>query len=115
MSKYELYLNLSIEMINRVVKSLKGIKYDKFVSDFLLLDATNMRIQIISENIFNLSNKYLNKIKSVNLSDLKITRNIVSHSYSNVNPKLVWYAITKNLPSLKKELLEIKKELKNVK
>ena len=42
-------------------------------------------------------------------------RDILTHAYFNVSAKRIWNVIHKDLPLLKKEVLEIKLELDNKK
>jgi len=113
MSKYDLYLNDILRAIDLIESSLKDKSMNDFESNRDLIDALSMRLQIIGESINKLPKKIIDKYKEVDWQRFLQTRNIISHSYFAVNPKILWLIIKRNIPLLKNQILKIKKELKN--
>jgi len=111
MSRYELYLNDILRAIEKIETSLKNNDEKSFSKDDNLIDATSMRLQIIGESINKLPEEIKRRYKKINWKKLSEIRNIISHAYFKINPKIIWSIIEKDIPLLKKYVLEIKNDL----
>ncbi|MGD9275661.1 MAG: DUF86 domain-containing protein [Candidatus Pacearchaeota archaeon] len=105
MSEYNLYLNGILRAIHRIENSVKNKDFEKFKQDDII-DATSMRLQIIGESIRKLDAGLKRKYK-LNWEKYLQTRNIISHAYFAVNPKILWSIIKKDIPKLKKVIKKI--------
>lgn len=112
MSKYDLYLGDILRSSELIEDSLKGLNYPKFITDKNLLDATNMRLQVIGESLNKLPARMLKRIKSVDVKRFLQTRNIVSHAYFAIKPEIIWAVAVNDVPKLKKQINNIIKEVK---
>ncbi len=112
MSKYDLYLNEILRAIELIEKSITGKSFDEFKSNRETIDANSMRLQIIGESISKLSKETISKHKKINWREFLQTRNIISHAYFAVNAKIIWSILKEEIPKLKKEIKQIKEELK---
>jgi uncharacterized protein with HEPN domain len=117
MSKYNLYLDEILNMINSIELSNfnKKVSYNQFIINRDLMDATNMRLQVIGENLSKLPRKMLANIKEVSVKQFILNRNIVSHAYFAVKPSIVWFLVTEEIPKLKKVIIRLSKKEENLK
>jgi len=111
MLRYNLYLNDILRATSAIEESMKNKDIEQFEGDRNLVDATAMRLQIIGESISKLPSRF--KInKNVGWEDLRELRNIISHAYFRINPKILFDVIQNQIPELKREIQKIKGEVK---
>jgi uncharacterized protein with HEPN domain len=106
MLEYEVYLNLIIEMVDKIERSLK-----KSIDDEDVWDAVLMRFQVIGESVNNIPKKIRDNHSEINWRKFYGFRNGISHEYLNV-PKTIVMSLINELPSLKKTVIKIKGEIK---
>ncbi|MCK4647608.1 DUF86 domain-containing protein [Candidatus Pacearchaeota archaeon] len=104
MLKYELYLNDILRAIKKIEFSIKNKDEGLFCRNDDLIDAMSMRLQVIGESINKIPLKIRNQFKEVEWKRFLRARNIISHAYFAVNPKIIWSIAKKDLPKLKKEI-----------
>ncbi len=99
-----------LDSINAIEKFSK--KMDRKELDFnrLKQSAIVREIEIIGEAVKNVSEKTKNKYKKVEWKKIAGTRDKMIHHYFGVDLDIIWGIIKKELPTLKKQMLEIKKE-----
>lgn len=107
MSRYDLYLNLILEMIEKIETSVNSKK--KLKEDMNLQDATLMRLQVIGENVKSIPLRIKKKNNEIKWKKFERLRNLIIHRYASVNYDLIWSFIKTNLPELKKQIKKIKK------
>ena len=106
MSKYNLYLNLAIEMCDRI----KGTSFAD-LHDETKWDATLMRFQVIGENVKKIPARFKKKFPEVKWKNFEWFRNQISHDYRTVFKEVVRDLIERDLKYLRDALENIKKEL----
>jgi len=109
--KDKLYLMNILESVELIEKYVKGKKELDLRRSPMIRDAVSKRFEEIGENINKLS-PTLKKNKKVMWKEFVEVRNFLTHVYQMVNVLKLWNVIKKDLPSFKKEILKIKKELK---
>ncbi len=87
-----LYLTLIGEAISDVVRRLKEVKYDVFLTDRDEQALAAFRLSIIGENTNKLSAELKARHPEIPWADMVAFRNIVSHEYHRIDPALVWEA-----------------------
>lgn len=107
MSKYELYLNLVLEMCERLEKTDV-----KKLNDPLIWDATLMRFQVLGENLKKIPKELKDKYPEIEWKNFEWFRNQISHDYRTILEEVILDLI-ENTPLLKKAIQKIKRELKN--
>jgi uncharacterized protein with HEPN domain len=106
MQNYNLFVNVIIEMIKKIETSIKNIKYQDFLKNEELQDATLMRLQVIGENIKNIPPNIKKQNKKINWKKFEKLRNIISHKYASIDYFIIWNFIEKNLEELKSGILK---------
>ncbi len=94
-----------IEAIERILKFVKGMKYDDFIENEMAQFAIIKNFEIIGEAAYHLPKEY-RKANEENIEWRKIIafRHILVHDYYKINTEIIWNAIQGKLVELKKEI-----------
>jgi uncharacterized protein with HEPN domain len=98
--------------INEIEKSFSDINKKVFLKNKLLQDATIRRIEIIGESSKNISINLKNKYDKIPWKIMAGIRDVIVHSYFDVDLDKIWNIVKKEFPKLKKEIEKILKENK---
>jgi uncharacterized protein with HEPN domain len=71
--------------------------------------AVERNIEIIGEAINRISKYKHSEIEIKNAQKIIGTRNRIAHEYDSISDEVIWTIIIKELPELKKEIIELKK------
>jgi uncharacterized protein with HEPN domain len=70
-------------------------------------DSVIVKLMNIGESAFNLSEELKNKFENVDWRGMYKMRNIITHSYHNVDENIIWDIIKNELPENKIEIIRI--------
>jgi len=101
-----------IDSIQAIEEFSRNLSKEELTSNRLKQSAIVREIEIIGEASKNISNSLKEKYKKIEWKKIAGTRDRIIHRYFNVNLDIVWDIINKDLLELKKQLEEIRKELK---
>lgn len=104
-----------LENIEDIEKFTKGLTKDDLIKNKLKRNAVVRSIEIIGEAAKSIPKDIKEKYPEIEWKEIIGTRDIISHAYFDVDLNVVWDIIKKNLPDLKKRVLEIKQKLENKK
>jgi len=93
-----------LESIDKIEKYTKGISYDDFLSNYLIIDAVVRNIEIIGEASKNIPTEIQNSFKDVPWKKLKGIRNRIVHEYFQVDVSIIWFIVKNELSPLKEVL-----------
>jgi uncharacterized protein with HEPN domain len=102
-----LYLGHIRDAVEKIEKYTAEMDYDDFICNDMMIDAVVRELEIIGEATNNLSEDFRKRHSEIPFRDIIDMRNILIHNYAGVNTKIVWDTCKKNLPQLKKFVLEI--------
>jgi len=95
-----------LRQINDYIKDITGYIKDKssqeFEKDRLLQDGVIRKLELIGETARRLSDDFVESHPEFPLSEAVATRNKLIHDYDEINLKIVWNTLTKDLPRLKR-------------
>ena len=75
----------------------------EFDEDRFYGDGIALYIQQIGECVNDLSDELIEAHPQVKWHEIRGMRNIIAHAYDGVDPDIVWDALAKDLPQLKKD------------
>jgi len=98
-----------LDSINAIEEFSKKMNKEELNSNRLKQSAIVREIEIIGEAIKNISEETRNKHKEVAWKEIAGTRDKMIHHYFGVDLEIIWEIIKKDIPILKKQMLEIKR------
>ncbi len=110
MNPDKLYIENILKSVLLIEEYLKGVSFDKFKKNSMLIDAVSKRFEEIGENSLKVSLKLKLKHKEVRWINLSKNRNFLV--YGLVNVRRIYQEAAKEIPKLKIAIKKIKKEIK---
>ncbi len=112
--KVDLYLHDMITSMERIASYLEGHTFESFQKSFMVVDAVIRNFEIIGEASKNMPMEIREKYPNLPWQKMYQLRNIVSHSYFDVDHETVWEIAKKSLPQNLIDLKEVlDRETKN--
>ena len=109
MKDNRLYLEHIRDAIEKIQRYIAEVGYEDFTSNEMMVDAVVRELEIIGEAANNLSDDFRQNNARIPSRDIIDMRNVLIHDYAGVNTRIVWETCKKNLPELKKAILEVLK------
>jgi len=100
-----------LENIGDIEKFTKNVEKEDFLKNKEKQNAIIRSLEIVGEAVKNIPPKLRAKYKEVPWKEVAGTRDKISHHYFGVDLKLIWKIVKENLPDLKNQMFEIKKDL----
>jgi len=94
-------LSQIIKAINEIEFYVAGVIVDDFVADSLISSAVLFQFSVIGESVVHIEKVFLNKYEYP-WYKVRAFRNLISHEYFQIDLKIVWEVIVKDLPELKR-------------
>ena len=107
----EIFLEHILESINLIEEYAKGKTKNDFLKLISLQDMIIRRLEIIGEAVKNLPQEIKDKYIDVPWKKIAGMRDKLIHEYFGIDIEFTWGVIEKDLPYLKKRIIEIKKNL----
>ena len=109
----KLYLIHIRECIARIESYVEAGGEGTFMASTLVQDAVLRNLQVMAESTQRLSDALKSAHPEIDWRQIAGFRNVVVHSYLNVEPDRVWLVIEQDLPSLKHSVAAMLKELED--
>lgn len=107
MKEDSVYIKHVLDAINDIDEFVKGMNKETFLKNKAIKYAVVRSIEIIGEASKHLSKKFRDQHKEIQWDDICGMRDKLIHDYIGVDYAIVWQAIEKDIPSLKKKLLSV--------
>src|SRR5688572_394475 len=98
----------SIEEISEYVR---GMEFGDYALDTKTQRAVERNLEIIGEAVKNITSEIKKKHPGVMWKEIAGMRDKLIHQYFGVNLETIWFTIKNQLPSLRKEIIKIRKSL----
>ena len=100
-----------LDSINLIEEYIKDNSKSDFLKSQQLQDSVIRRIEIIGEAIKNIPNEIKTNNAQIPWKEITGMRDILIHQYFGVDLDLTWQVIDKDLPRLKRQILDISKKM----
>jgi len=91
----------------RILEYTKGMDYEIFSKNQLVIDAVARNIEILGEASKNVSKKFREKYQNIEWKEIAKTRDKIIHSYFGISLTILWDIVTIDIPLLKDKLEKI--------
>jgi uncharacterized protein with HEPN domain len=103
------YLGHMLDAVGQIQTYTRGKLAEDFLSDRLLQDGVIRNVEILGEasrNLLNSDPDATAKFPRIPFAAIYAMRNQLSHGYFTIDLDVVWKAIERDIPALRKELEE---------
>lgn len=108
-----IYLNDIDSALNEINSFSQEVKtYSNFLENKMALRAIERNLEIIGEAVKNIPENIRNCSPEIEWKKIAGLRDIIIHSYFNINYRILWDIIKNYLPKLGKEIRTLKIDLK---
>ncbi|MDR0501649.1 MAG: DUF86 domain-containing protein [Coriobacteriales bacterium] len=90
----------ALEYAELAYNDIYDIRYNEFISNKQLIDATIRRVEIVGEALGHISEETKKRYPEVPYTTAKNMRNILTHAYSTIRLEDVYETVIKNFPNL---------------
>ena len=104
-----LFIEDILESIKAIEEYSKDMNKEELELSRLKQNAIIREIEIIGEAVKNIPENIKNKHKEIEWRKIAGMRDVIIHGYFRIDLNAVWNVIKKDLPTLKKQMLEIKR------
>lgn len=95
-----IFLEDILEAITKIERYTKGITWEAFEQDELIIDAVLRNIEVIGEATANIPQSVRVKYDEIPWKRMVGLRNIIIHAYFHVDLMIIWQIIRVNLPEV---------------
>ncbi len=106
-----LFIEDILESIRLIEKYIGNLSKEDLNNNQGLKDSLVRRLEIIGEAVKNIPDDFKEKYSQVPWKKIAGLRDIIIHTYFNIDLDITWEIIKKDLPDLKEKILKIKKDL----
>lgn len=99
-----------LESLERINEYTEGLNLQDFEEDQRTIDAVVRNLEIIGEGTRLIPNFIEKEYPTVPWRHMRDMRNILIHEYFEVDIEIIWQTISQDLPFLKSQLEDIKKD-----
>ena len=100
-----------LEDIARIEEYVAGLNKEDFLRDTKTCDAVSKRLEEIGESVKDLSEEAKSRAPHIPWHSIVGMRNVLSHTYDDVDFEIVWDTIIHDLPQLKETVMELLRQL----
>ena len=108
-----LFIEDILESIKLIEKYIRNISKRNLDNNQKLKDSIVRRLEIIGEAVKNIPDNFRKKYPEVPWKKIAGLRDIIIHTYFNIDLDITWDIIKKDLPDLKEKMLKIRTELED--
>ncbi|MBF0559368.1 MAG: DUF86 domain-containing protein [Nitrospirae bacterium] len=110
MKEDSVYIKHILDAINDIDEFVKDMNKENFLGNKAIEYAVVRSIEIIGEASKHLSKKFREQHRDIPWEDICGMRDKLIHDYIGVDYSIVWRAIERDIPPLKKKLLKVLKK-----
>jgi uncharacterized protein with HEPN domain len=108
-----IFIEHIIECIENIELFTKGVSKEDFLKNKEKQSAIIRQIEIIGEAVKNISESFKSNYSNILWKDIAGMRDKLMHHYFGIDLEIVWKTIKEDIPLLKSQILNIKRDLEN--
>jgi uncharacterized protein with HEPN domain len=108
------YLLHMLDALDQILEYTFGVSEETFLTNRMLQDAVVRNIGIIGEaakQLLDVAPEFSSNHPEIPFAQIYGMRNRVIHGYSSVNPSVVWDSVRDDVPELRRQIVEVRKNL----
>ena len=105
--EYKLYLRDIIASIEKIEKYIKGLDYELFINNDLIIDGVVRNLEIIGEATKKVPAVVLNKKPAIDWRKIAGLRDILIHGYFGIDTEIIWDIVQNMLSNLKETVKDL--------
>lgn len=104
MRDINLYFEDILKAIKNIVKYTRGLTFEDFKKNSLVIDGVVRNLEIIGEAAKNIPLNTRNKYPGIEWKKIAGLRDILVHQYFGVDVEIIWDIIKNKIPDLRKKI-----------
>jgi uncharacterized protein with HEPN domain len=101
------YIHHIIDASAQITEYLDSVKEGEFKNNEMLQDAVIRNLEIIGEACSKLEDTFKKDRPNIPWKEIVGMRNRLAHEYWDIDLEVIWQTVTKDVPRLQKQLLEL--------
>jgi uncharacterized protein with HEPN domain len=97
----ELLLEDILESCDRILEYTKGMTFEEFQKNYLVIDAVVRNFTVIGEAANRIPDNFKMKHPEIDWDRIRGFRNRIVHDYFGIDYQIVWIIIDNNIPELR--------------
>ena len=97
----ELLLEDMLESCERILEYTKGLSFEEFRKNYLVVDAVVRNFTVIGEAAGRIPDDFKRKHTEIDWDRIRGFRNRIVHDYFGIDYQIVWIIIVNNIPELR--------------
>ena len=106
----DILLNDICQAIDRIEQYIKNLSFGAFSDDQKSVDAVVRNLEIIGEAANRLPDEFKEKYSEIGWYKVVGLRHRIVHEFFGIDLEIIWQILQKDLPELKRKILEIVSE-----
>lgn len=106
-----IYVKDILFSIDLIAQYIAGASYSSFEDSYDMQDKVMRRLEIIAEAAKKLPDEVRSQYPLVRWKSIIGLRNVIAHTYDEVNLEEIWEIVTHHLPETKKQIEKIRTDL----
>ncbi len=104
---YKVYLEDILISVEKITRFVKGISYESFITNEMLLDAVLFNLEVLGEAAKHIPEEIRKRYPTIEWRSISGLRNIIVHQYFRLNLRIIWDTVQNELPTLRRSIADI--------
>lgn len=107
---YSVYLDDILDAMDKAEMFVAGMSYEQFEDDMRTNFAVTRALEIVGEATRRLPVSFREQYPNIPWQDMAGMRDKIIHGYDNVNLRIAWDVVSRDMPEVKPQIQQILKD-----